>query len=83
MKIYIQVSFQRYKKRELMFKDAIEILAIITGIFAIVTWLLVFIYFILVGIDPMFIRIAITAIILIVVSIYCMKREAYNEYKGD
>ena len=58
-----------------MFKESIRLLAIITGVFSMVTWLWVFIYFILVGIDPMFIRITITAIILTVVSIYCMKKD--------
>ena len=58
-----------------MFKESIEMLAIITGVFAMVNWMWVFIYFILEGVDPMFTRGAITAIILTVVAIYCMKRE--------
>ena len=58
-----------------MFKQVMDVIGVSSGVFAMVTWLWVFMYFILVGISPMLGRIAITATILTVVSIYCMKME--------
>ena len=52
-----------------------DVIGVSSGVFAMVTWVWVFMYFILVGIDPMLGRISIVTIILTVVSIYCMKRE--------
>ena len=57
-----------------MLRDAIEILAVVTGVFAIATWILAFIYFTLVGIEPMLGRITMAAVVLTAVSIYCMKK---------
>jgi len=58
-----------------MFKQVMDVIGVSSGVFAMVTWVWVFMYFILVGIDPMLGRISIVTIILTVVSIYCMKRE--------
>ena len=57
-----------------MFKDAIELMIIVAGVFACFFWVTLFLYFIMLGITPTLGRIAISAIILTTVSVYYTKR---------
>ena len=58
-----------------MTKDSIVLIADISGMLAIITWLSVFLYFTVVGVDAMLIRMTITWLSLSVIHIYFTKKK--------